>query len=440
MPDVKSDLQGRAVQTLRDNDRGDRTVAAPSLYPHQWSWDAAFVAIGWSTLSVSRALDEIEHLLTGQWATGMIPHIVFSDEEGYFPGPERWRSEIAAAAPRGVQTSGICQPAVHGLAVHVIGERARANGGEDWSRFNAFLELNLDRLLLWHRWIERERQTHECGLVEIHHPWESGMDNSPRWDGPNSRISVGDMEPYVRQDTRHVSDANQRPTDADYDRFIWLVEQLISVNYEDDAARSLISFRVGDVFFTALHALSSSLLSDWAARLGQDEKAYELQEISQRALAAVSASIDPATGLARDYDIRAGTWIATEAISGFASLVCGAPAEIYSALVEVFLGPQWCGHPRLALPLPPTTSADSPEFVSQSYWRGPQWPVLSWLFTWALRHHGHADAAEKLALAGIAQLEEGSLAEYYDAVSGLPLGSSNQSWTAAAALAWKVEL
>src|SRR3712207_6849827 len=39
-------LAARAAYVLRGNDIGALTTAAPALYPHMWSWDAAFVAIG----------------------------------------------------------------------------------------------------------------------------------------------------------------------------------------------------------------------------------------------------------------------------------------------------------------------------------------------------------------------------------------------------------
>jgi hypothetical protein len=39
-------LAARAAYLLRGNDLGTMTTAAPRLYPHMWSWDAAFVAVG----------------------------------------------------------------------------------------------------------------------------------------------------------------------------------------------------------------------------------------------------------------------------------------------------------------------------------------------------------------------------------------------------------
>ena len=51
-------LSARAAYLLRGNDLGTMTSAAPKLYPHMWSWDAAFVTVGLAPLSVERAVIE----------------------------------------------------------------------------------------------------------------------------------------------------------------------------------------------------------------------------------------------------------------------------------------------------------------------------------------------------------------------------------------------
>ena len=123
-------LAARAAYLLRGNDLGVMTTAAPLLYPHMWSWDAAFVAVGLAPLSVERAVVELDTLLSAQWSNGMIPHIVFaSGVDGYFPGPARWAcSALAANAPRTRHTSGITQPPVHAIAVQRILDHARSRG------------------------------------------------------------------------------------------------------------------------------------------------------------------------------------------------------------------------------------------------------------------------------------------------------------------------
>src|ERR1700741_1848603 len=123
-------LAARAAYLLRGNDLGAMTTAAPKLYPHMWSWDAAFVAVGLAPLSVERAVVELDTLLSAQWKNGMIPHIVFANGvDGYFPGPARWACRpLAAEAPGGRDTPGITQPPVHAIAVQRILDHSRRHG------------------------------------------------------------------------------------------------------------------------------------------------------------------------------------------------------------------------------------------------------------------------------------------------------------------------
>ena len=84
-----------AANVLKDNWVGHSTVPAPGLYPHQWSWDTAFIAVGHSVVNASRARIELESLFNAQWTNGLLPHIVFNPsvvEGRYFPGPAYWRS------------------------------------------------------------------------------------------------------------------------------------------------------------------------------------------------------------------------------------------------------------------------------------------------------------------------------------------------------------
>jgi glucosylglycerate hydrolase len=85
----QEELAARAEQVLRKNDMGSWTKAAPELYPHQWSWDSAFIAVGLAHLDTARAARELLTLFAHQWKTGKVPHIVFNPQtppESYFPG------------------------------------------------------------------------------------------------------------------------------------------------------------------------------------------------------------------------------------------------------------------------------------------------------------------------------------------------------------------
>src|SRR6266545_4542264 len=256
----RAQLGEAAARVLQCNDRGTMTVAAPRLYPHQWSWDAAFVAIGLTHLSIPRACLELDTLLAAQWRTGMIPHIVFSDTASdYRPGPEWWRcAEVTDAAPRRPATSGICQPAVHAIAVARILDVARRRGGTDREVAESFLRRSWPAMYAWHRWLMTARAGASPGLVAIVHGWESGMDNSPRWDEPYADVAI---------------------------------------------ARSS-SFRVGDALATAVLAIACEVLAELVpAAEGSDARAAELLGWADRLRRAVVASTDPATGMARDRDL-----------------------------------------------------------------------------------------------------------------------------------------
>lgn len=69
----KLDQQAREI--LHRNDRGGYTVPTHGLYPFQWNWDSAFVALGFAEFDRDRAWQEIETLVSAQWEDGMIPYI-----------------------------------------------------------------------------------------------------------------------------------------------------------------------------------------------------------------------------------------------------------------------------------------------------------------------------------------------------------------------------
>ncbi|NEJ83097.1 neutral trehalase, partial [Rhizobium leguminosarum] len=113
----------QAKRILAANDRGGYTVPTDRLYPFQWNWDSAFVAMGFALYDTDRAYRELERLVEGQWADGMIPHIVFhAPSDTYFPGPNVWRTRHA------IPTSGITQPPVFAIALRKLHEAAGKDG------------------------------------------------------------------------------------------------------------------------------------------------------------------------------------------------------------------------------------------------------------------------------------------------------------------------
>jgi len=436
-----AEMKSRAAGVLRGNDQGGWTTAAPALYPHQWSWDSAFIAIGWAHLDIQRAADELRSLFRAQWKTGKIPHIVFNPdvpEEKYFPGAVFWGcSRLSRDVPEGIETSGLLQPPVHAIAAWRIWEVAQQHGGDDVNLAGEFLEEAYGPLLAWHRFLITARDPEKSGLIATVHPWE-GLDNSPRWDAAMSRIEIGEIAPFTRADLKHVKDASQRPTDEEYRCYLWLVELMKLANYDDELIYAEHPYLVKDVFMTGILVAANKALAAIAEVVDAPrEDRQAIEEWIDLGVRGLESSWDAELGLCLDYDVRASEQIRLQTIAGFAPIISTVlTAERLAAQLARFDSEAFCGHPRFRWPLPPSTSPHEPAFRPRSYWRGPNWPFMNWFFWWALIQAGEQERAAQLRSAGLEQIVAAGFAEYVEPITGEPLGSARQSWTAAVALDW----
>ncbi|MCX4880647.1 trehalase family glycosidase [Streptomyces sp. NBC_00847] len=417
-----------AVRVLEDNWTGTSTVPSRRLYPHQWSWDSAFIAIGLRHLSPLRAQRELETLLDAQWEDGRIPHIVFNPSvplDAYFPSPDFWRSSTAgrtAGAPRTVQTSGIVQPPVHALAAWLV---HCADPG--LSRARGFLTRVYPRLAAWHRYLLHRRDLGSGGLVSVVHPWEQGMDNSPCWDAPLSRVTPAPARSFRRADLDHGA-AEDRPTDLDYGRYVRLATDYRDRGYADGASE----FAVEDPAFNALLIASEHALARVADELGARGAARRAR--AERLTSAMLDRLwDPAREMFFCRDVHSGELIPERSVSGLLPLLLPTlPRETADALVRTTRGP----HFQLgsATRLPPSYDLLGDAFDPHRYWRGPAWFNTSWLLERGLRTHGEQAMADALREAVLDIARTSGFAEYVDPYTGEACGATGFGWTAALAL------
>lgn len=416
-----------AKQVLAANDLGTSTKPSPGLYPHQWNWDSCFISIGISRYDTGRAMQEIESLLKGQWSNGLVPQIVFNPKgTGYFPGPDVWQSERSPDAPRDVKTSGITQPPVLAtacLAIYNNAPQSRRKEAED------FLRRVYPKVVLYHRWMYEERNPDGTGLIVVVHPWESGLDNSPPYLDAGDRVHLTYKPKYTRLDTQHVS-AKHRPTNKNYDLFVYLLEQMRNDNWDQRAYLQHAPLQVEDVIFNSILCRADRDLGEIAGIIGED--AGQARDWHRATAEAINQKLwDDEDGMYYSYDRVAGHLLKDETVAGFMTLYGDvAPKDRAERLVEVhLLNPRefW---PESGYPVP-TTGLDSRWFNSENYWLGPVWVSINWMVIHGLVDAGHADLAARLTTRTLGLVQRSGYHEYFNPYSGEGYGTDCFSWTAA---------
>lgn len=428
-PEAPPALLERAKEILDGNWVGDHTVPAPGLYPHQWNWDTGFIAIGRSRYDQTRAETEMLSLFRGQWRTGMLPHIVFNDDvpaDAYFPGPDFWLCpEVASDAPPDVSTSGLTQPPVHAFAALEMHRRAADH--EQSVNFLKRLYPHLSRL---HDYFLTRRVIEPGGLAAIVHPWESGMDNSPAWDGAFTSFEVpADALPAFERRDLVNADPRDRPSDEAYRRFVYLALLYRDSGYEDGAIADITPFLVEDPTTNAIWAWSAHALAEIAGIVGED--GVRFREEGERLTAAIEERLwQERPHRFVPFDLRRREKMPHHSIVSFMPLVApGIDRDKAHLTVHAMDDIRHCRR-QPCYPLPSFDLHDE-EFDPRRYWRGPIWINTNWLLYRGCRAVGEEEKAEELRAAILELVRASGFREYYDPHGDDGYGADRFSWTAA---------
>lgn len=410
-----SDVTERAKEVLRLNDRGTYTVPTHGLYPFQWNWDSALSAIGFAHFDEARAWTEIDTLFAHQWDDGMVPHIIFHQEDdGYFPGPDVWQTG------RDVPTSGITQPPVAGFAVRRIFERAR-----DTEQARTRAKALLPKIHAWHKWFFEMRDPDQTGLVAIIHPWESGRDNSVDWDDAFERVPTEGVGTLNRRDTGHANPAH-RPTDEQYKRYIWLVQKFRSLGWDNSKLHDASPFQMVDPGFNAILIRSCTDMAALADTLGAPEIAAEARAMAAKGIAALSDLWNDTYGQYVCFDRRAGKLVDSPSIGGILASFADIPADRTAAIARrIETLAERCEY------LVPSHDPASPIFDGLRYWRGPVWLIVNYMIADGMQRAGEPAIAKRITDDCIRLIEKSGFAEYYDPNTAEPCGGGQFTWTAA---------
>lgn len=404
-----------AFAVLKQNDLGNYTVPTHGLYPFQWNWDSCLTALGQAHFDEDRAWTEIETLFDHQWDDGMVPHIIFhKEDEGYFPGPQVWDTR------RAVPTSGITQPAVAGFAVARLFERS-----SDRAMASARAAKLLPKVAKWHEWFYRCRDPRNTGLVAIIHPWESGRDNSIDWDEAFARVPTEGVMPFQRRDTQHA-DPEHRPTQAQYERYIWLVQHFRGLGWDNLKLHDASPFQLVDPGFNGILIRACADLAQLADELGEAEIAATSRAQAEAGIAALESLWSDSHGQYLCFDRTVGELVDSPSVGGLLATFAPVSEERGAAIAARIssLG-------ETARYLVPSHDLVDSRFDHLRYWRGPVWLIVNYMISDGLERAGQPDVASRIRKHSLELIGLSGFAEYYSPVDGTPAGGSTFTWTAA---------
>ncbi len=433
--DVTLPLDEQAKQILGANDRGDYTIPAENLYPHQWLWDSCFVAIGLRHIDVDRAQTELLSLVKGQWSNGMIPNMIFNPAPEYRRDRDFWRSWVSPYSPDGIATSGITQPPMLAEAVWQVGQKLNLPERRSWYK------LMLPHIVAYHQWLYRERDPHGEGLVLLLHPWETGLDNSPPWTTVLHEHSMPTWIRFVRWahlDTiigffrrdRHYIPPEQRISTLETLSFFDAQRRLRRKAYDSLRILDHGLFSIEDLTYNCILIRANTRLQEMAKTI-RFELPDELTERMEKAEQALMQLYDPYSRTFWSRDFITHRLLKQSSIAALMPLYAGVISKEHAAhLVRQLENDHTFGS---AFPVP-SVPLDSPLFNPDLYWQGPTWVNTNWLIIDGLRRAGYKDHADALAATTLDMVRHSGFSEYFDPVTGEPLGARNFSWTAALVL------
>lgn len=430
--DAMHQIHDIAEAVLEVNDQGDYTIPAEGLYPHQWLWDSCFISIGLRHVDLARAQIELLSMLRGQWANGMIPHMIFSGDDLFRHDRNVWRSWLSPYAPDDVATSGITQPPIIAEAIVRIGEKLKTTERRTW------YQHVYPALLKYHQWLYHDRDPHGEGLTIQIHPYESGLDNTPPWISQLHEHSMpwwanmlkqtrlDTVLGLLRRDTLRVP-SSQRMDTVDALLYFSSIRRFRRKSYDINAILPRTLFAIEDLTFNCILVRSNYRLSEIAHDIGR-KVPEELTARMQKTEESLENLWDAYSAQYYSRNFITHKLIKEPTIATLMPLFSGTISTERAAQLVSLLENEKVFGTDYPIPSVPTSSS---WFKPLDYWQGPTWLNTNWMVVDGLRRYGYDDHADALVDTTLELVKRSGCFEYFDPINGTPAGAKNFSWTAA---------
>lgn len=317
--------------------RGYRAHPGPP-YKAAYLWDTAFISLVWVQWEPKVAEELIHYILRFQKPNGKIHHAVV---------------EILVK-PHAYSES---QPPLLSWAAWEIYEK---------SKNIEFLKATYPKLKKYHEWLMKERMNSE-GLFFWKHPYESGIDNSPR---------------FSNRDESRTEDTTKMAA-VDFSSYMALsMESLEKISHELHLERD------AEIFRTQYQSLKTRMNK----RLWNE-----------------------ADGTYYDWDYRKNDFIKMETISNITPMIAGIPDEKQASRLMMKIMDEKVYNTKIPFP---SVARNSSLFI-KDMWQGPVWINMAYVGILGVKRYGYKQEARTLSrklVAGVYETwkNQGYFYEFYD--------------------------
>ena len=389
-------LVSRAARTLEANSNGKGLensyskapfpwlplrgiMPSPAHFAGVWNWDSAFHMMGVSRWDAAYARDQVK-LFTEvlQLPDGMYADCVREGEDPIV------HLQIGKHPAKGFRMVTDCtKPSVFAWGAWTCDRRSRFD--------DSFLRTVYDSLVRNEKWW-RERRFDKRGEMfhydgnpkdpaerKIAAGWESGMDDSPRWDGDAWNFYAIDLNGYM-----------------------------------------VLTYRV---------------LAEFAARLGETKAAAEFRTRGLALERRMEERLwDETDGCYYDLNRTTGAFSKILTPASFVPLFIGSASE---ARARRMIARQ---APRLS-PGWPSVSYDDPKYDPMGYWRGRTWLNVAYMALKGVRWYGATELSDrgKAEILGWVRNDPGVIYENYNSKTGEPAGAPHFGWSSAFILSFVLD-
>jgi glycogen debranching enzyme len=283
-----------------------------SYYVGVWQWDAFFHALAYRYVDLHLAHDQLRILLDHQLENGMIPDAIH--DEG---------TVTHLTFP---VEADVTKPPLLAWAVWKLHE-----GSPDLE----FLNEIYAGIVRWNNWWFEHNVSEKDGLCEYHHPFSSGLDDSPLWD-EGMPVEAPDLNTYL--------------------------------------------------------FLQQESLARIARAIGEEKDARMWAQRAENMVQRMIQNMwDPQSGYF--WAKRRGRRVEVRTPFGLFPLITGRlPKEIASRLVDHLTDEKefWTRYPV------PTVAIDDPKYDPFQMWRGPTWVNVNYLLIEGLKRSGYTRLGREL--------------------------------------------